>query len=101
MSLANAERDGRILLTAEPLKASALADNGQAKVTTATATMPRPEVSLKYMLLAPSESFREVAEDARSVVLAGGTMSPVSVGLMTRVAFNAQTRQGSFVLINR
>ena len=29
------------------------------------------------MLLAPSGSFREIAEEARSVVLAGGTMAPV------------------------
>ena len=35
------------------------------------------EVSLKYMLLDPSHHFREVVEDARAVILAGGTMSPV------------------------
>ena len=33
--------------------------------------------SLKYMLLDPSPHFREVVEDARAVILAGGTMSPV------------------------
>lgn len=32
---------------------------------------------LKYMLLDPSEYFREIVEDARAVILAGGTMSPV------------------------
>lgn len=34
-------------------------------------------ITLKYMLLDPSEHFREVVESARAVVLAGGTMSPM------------------------
>lgn len=36
------------------------------------------DVSLKYMLLDPTNHFREIVEDARAVILAGGTMSPVS-----------------------
>jgi chromosome transmission fidelity protein 1 len=32
---------------------------------------------LRYMLLDPSEHFREVVEQARAVILAGGTMSPM------------------------
>lgn len=35
------------------------------------------DVLLKYMLLDPSAHFREAVEDARSVILIGGTMSPV------------------------
>lgn len=35
------------------------------------------DVLLKYMLLDPTAHFREVVEEARAVVLAGGTMSPV------------------------
>lgn len=38
------------------------------------------EVSLKYMLLDPTNHFREIVEDARAVILAGGTMSPVRSG---------------------
>ncbi|KAK4614734.1 ATP-dependent DNA helicase chl1 [Fulvia fulva] len=34
-------------------------------------------VTLQYMLLDPSEHFREIVEDARAVILAGGTMSPM------------------------
>lgn len=34
---------------------------------------------MRYILLNPAERFREVVEQARSVVLAGGTMEPVSV----------------------
>lgn len=34
-------------------------------------------VTLQYMLLDPSEHFRDVVENARTVILAGGTMSPV------------------------
>ncbi|KAK4994774.1 ATP-dependent DNA helicase chl1, partial [Cryomyces antarcticus] len=33
---------------------------------------------LKYMLLDPQNHFREIVEEARAVVLAGGTMSPMS-----------------------
>lgn len=35
-------------------------------------------IALKYMLLDPTFHFKDVVEDARAVVLAGGTMSPVS-----------------------
>ncbi|KAH9480540.1 ATP-dependent DNA helicase CHL1 [Psilocybe cubensis] len=35
-------------------------------------------VEMRYQLLNPSPHFQEVVEEARSVVLAGGTMSPIS-----------------------
>ena len=34
--------------------------------------------SLKYMLLDPKHHFKAIVEEARAVILAGGTMSPVS-----------------------
>ena len=37
------------------------------------------ELEIKYQLLNPSTTFREVVDNARSVILAGGTMSPVIV----------------------
>jgi chromosome transmission fidelity protein 1 len=39
------------------------------------------ELSLRYMLLDPTYHFKDIVEDARAVVLAGGTMSPVSTYL--------------------
>lgn len=33
--------------------------------------------TVRYMLLDPSEHFREIVQDARAVILAGGTMSPM------------------------
>ncbi|KAI9783641.1 MAG: ATP-dependent DNA helicase chl1 [Candelina submexicana] len=36
------------------------------------------DVVLRYMLLDPTHHFREVVEEARAVILAGGTMSPMS-----------------------
>ncbi|KAI9812801.1 MAG: ATP-dependent DNA helicase chl1 [Phylliscum demangeonii] len=36
------------------------------------------ELGLKYMLLDPTHHFQEIVEEARSVILAGGTMSPMS-----------------------
>ncbi|KKZ66432.1 chromosome transmission fidelity protein 1 [[Emmonsia] crescens] len=35
------------------------------------------DIFLKYMLLDPTNHFREIVEDARAVILAGGTMSPM------------------------
>lgn len=35
------------------------------------------DVCLKYLLLDPQHHFREIVEEARTVILAGGTMSPV------------------------
>ncbi|KAK2747298.1 ATP-dependent DNA helicase chl1 [Myotisia sp. PD_48] len=35
------------------------------------------DVQLKYLLLDPTSRFREIVEDARAVILAGGTMSPM------------------------
>ena len=34
-------------------------------------------ITIRYLLLDPSEHFRDVVEDARAVILAGGTMSPM------------------------
>ncbi|KAI5995980.1 helicase C-terminal domain-containing protein [Pisolithus orientalis] len=42
------------------------------------------EMEMKYLLLNPSTTFREIVESARSVVLAGGTMSPMS-GVIRRL----------------
>lgn len=38
-------------------------------------------IALRYMLLDPTFHFKEVVEDAQAVILAGGTMSPVSYPL--------------------
>lgn len=35
------------------------------------------DIQLTYMLLDPTNHFREIVEDAKAVILAGGTMSPV------------------------
>lgn len=49
--------DGRIILTAE---------------------MSKDRVEIKYQQLNPASHFRELVEASRCVILAGGTMSPVS-----------------------
>lgn len=36
------------------------------------------EVSLKYLLLDPSEDFKDIVQDAKCVMLAGGTMEPIA-----------------------
>lgn len=35
------------------------------------------DISLKYLLLDPTNHFKEIVDEARSVILAGGTMSPM------------------------
>ena len=37
----------------------------------------RSDCVLRYLLLDPTQQFREIVQEARSIVLAGGTMSPV------------------------
>lgn len=37
------------------------------------------EVEIKYQLLNPAPNFVGVVDEARSVILAGGTMSPVTI----------------------
>ena len=37
-----------------------------------------PDVTLKFLLLDPSTHFQEIVQEARAVILAGGTMSPMS-----------------------
>lgn len=37
------------------------------------------QVEIKYQLLNPAPNFVDVVDEARSVILAGGTMSPVNI----------------------
>ncbi|CAO3660492.1 unnamed protein product [Umbelopsis vinacea] len=55
MALTNADKDGRILVATES-----------------------GDTYVQYMLLNPANEFKEIVEEARSVVLAGGTMEPIS-----------------------
>ncbi|WAQ92847.1 hypothetical protein PtA15_17A329 [Puccinia triticina] len=60
LAMSNADQDGRILMVSER---STLADP--------------PTVTIKYQLLDPSSSFSDIVSQARSIVLAGGTMAPL------------------------
>ncbi|KAJ3556498.1 hypothetical protein NP233_g11962 [Leucocoprinus birnbaumii] len=52
-------------------------DDGRVTLTLA-GSRGQEEVEIKYQLLNPAPNFVEIADEARSVVLAGGTMSPMS-----------------------
>jgi chromosome transmission fidelity protein 1 len=39
------------------------------------------DLTLRYMLLDPTYHFKDIVENARAVILAGGTMSPVRIAL--------------------
>lgn len=58
IALTNPDKDGRIV--------------------TSFGTAENPGTTIKYMLLNPADAFKPIVEEARSVVLAGGTMEPVS-----------------------
>ena len=60
LSLTDARDDGRVLISIE------------------SSTIAQSIVSLKYILLNPAERFREVVDQARCVILAGGTIEPIS-----------------------
>lgn len=72
LSLAAAENDGRVVVSAERVN-GALAPTDK-NVEAASGVV----VVMKYLQLNPEESFRDIVEAARSVILAGGTMAPVS-----------------------
>jgi chromosome transmission fidelity protein 1 len=42
-------------------------------------------LAIKYMLLDPTFHFKDIVEDARAVILAGGTMSPVPIACFLRL----------------
>ncbi|KAI0304347.1 DNA repair helicase [Multifurca ochricompacta] len=61
-ALAAASDDGRIIFTQQP----------------SSQNPGRPEFQVKYQSLNPAPQFRAVMDAARSIILAGGTMSPMS-----------------------
>lgn len=65
LSLSNADADGRVLISSHPPPPGSMDDK-------------KPIVTLKYLLLNPTDPFKDVVDKVRSVVLAGGTMEPVS-----------------------
>ena len=65
--MTDADVDGRIILS----RSVALPDDTASDIESS-------RVTLRYMLLNPAEHFQMVIDEARCIVLAGGTMEPVS-----------------------
>ncbi|KAI8352753.1 helicase C-terminal domain-containing protein [Mortierella sp. GBAus27b] len=81
MSLLNADNDGRVMITMEDensgLDIEGDSDRDHPGAVEPTSSRDRKPV-LRFMLLNPANVFKPLVEEARSVVLAGGTMEPVS-----------------------
>ncbi|KAG1169369.1 hypothetical protein G6F70_007532 [Rhizopus microsporus] len=58
LALTNPNKDGRIVIS--------------------FGTTESPVASIKYMLLNPADAFKPLVDEAKSIILAGGTMEPVS-----------------------
>ncbi|KAG8811441.1 ATP-dependent DNA helicase chl1 [Serendipita sp. 399] len=78
ITLLNANEDGKIVASVSIPKDSS------------------PAVTLKYQLLNPSRVFREIVDEARSVVLAGGTMAPMSDFYSQLVPYLAEEKIAQF-----
>ncbi|KAG0059629.1 DEAD H (Asp-Glu-Ala-Asp His) box helicase 11 [Linnemannia elongata] len=86
MSLLNADNDGRVIVTMEDEGVEGGSshddgrdDDGSSGQTGSLVGREKTQVpALKFMLLNPANVFKPLVEEARSVVLAGGTMEPVS-----------------------
>ncbi|KAF9574511.1 DEAD H (Asp-Glu-Ala-Asp His) box helicase 11 [Mortierella alpina] len=88
MSLLNADNDGRVIvgMDEEGPDATGEGDEGeemersgqQGFAAEESARLKQRTPVLKFMLLNPANVFRPLIDEARSVILAGGTMEPVS-----------------------
>ncbi|KAG0293227.1 DEAD H (Asp-Glu-Ala-Asp His) box helicase 11 [Dissophora globulifera] len=82
MSLLHADNDGRIIVSVEEEISETSEEGDDTLQSGSSASEPtlgrarRPV--LKFMLLNPANVFKPLVDEARSVVLAGGTMEPVS-----------------------
>ncbi|KAB8236734.1 DNA helicase [Aspergillus alliaceus] len=54
------------------------------------------DIQLRYMLLDPMNHFREIVDDARAVILAGGTMSPMTDYLNHLFSYLPSSRLDTF-----
>ncbi|KAI8602659.1 helicase C-terminal domain-containing protein [Dissophora ornata] len=78
MSLLNADNDGRVIITMEEENSGA-----------------GDEADDAFMLLNPANVFKPLVDEARSVILAGGTMEPVSDLLSHLFPYLRDTEDGS------
>ncbi|KAF8939783.1 DEAD H (Asp-Glu-Ala-Asp His) box helicase 11 [Dissophora ornata] len=99
MSLLNADNDGRVIITMEEENSGAGDEADDAVQSGSSATEPTPGRSrrpvLKFMLLNPANVFKPLVDEARSVILAGGTMEPVSDLLSHLFPYLRDTEDGS------
>ncbi|CAJ0873106.1 11292_t:CDS:10 [Entrophospora sp. SA101] len=83
MSLTNGNQDGRVILGFLPQQTSQVtSSSSKSELTLCKDTSPKTKIKyipyIKYLLLNPSNQFKEIVQEARSVILAGGTMEPVN-----------------------
>ncbi|KAF9431667.1 DEAD H (Asp-Glu-Ala-Asp His) box helicase 11 [Entomortierella beljakovae] len=100
MSLLNADNDGRVIIAMESEESSSKDDNGDDDSIQTGSASAEPVSTrdlkpvLKFMLLNPANVFKPLVEEARSVVLAGGTMEPVSDLLSHLFPYLKETSSG-------
>ena len=75
----NTEGDGRVVVHREPRNCADVASTSRSqKLSDSNDDLSDSDNYVRFILLNPDVHFREIVENARAVILAGGTMQPMS-----------------------
>ena len=78
MCCVNTEADGRIVVEFEPITSTSTQSSFSSTNQSTNQSSSTFSIALKYLVLNPDVYFKKIVSEAKSVILAGGTMQPMS-----------------------